>query len=181
MSADDADYYYNHLQREINWQQPRIHIYGREIASPRLHAWHGDPDAFYTWSGVRHHPSPWTPLLVELKESLHTVIDASIFNGVLLNYYRNHQDSIGMHSDDEKELGEQPVIASLSLGSTRMLKFKSKSGHADPLNIKLNNGSLLLMRGNTQLNWKHGVAKTKKACGGRINLTFRNIILGSMS
>src|SRR5277367_596099 len=100
------------LIAEIPWQSEEVLMWGRRLSQPRLTAWHGDAGASYAYSGIELHPSPWTPILLDIKTRIEELVGAT-FNSVLLNYYRNHQDSIGFHSDDEPELGERPVIASL--------------------------------------------------------------------
>jgi alkylated DNA repair dioxygenase AlkB len=144
------------LVDETAWRQEKITVYGKPYPQPRLSAWHGDMG--YSYSGIRLQPLPWTPVLWRLK-------------------YRDHNDSMGMHSDDERELGKQPAIASLSLGEARdfILKHRRRKD-LKPVKLPLDSGSLLLMRGDTQQNWRHGINKLRRACGPRINLTFRNII-----
>jgi alkylated DNA repair dioxygenase AlkB len=167
------------LQRliaETSWRAEEVVMWGRRVPQPRLTAWYGDPGNSYAYSGIQLDPLPWTPLLRDIKACVEKTV-GSIFNSVLLNYYRGQQDSIGFHSDDEPELGEQPVIASLSLGAQRtfILKHK-KSRAAKPVHLRLGSGSLLLMRGDTQHCWRHGILKESRPCGPRVNLTFRKII-----
>jgi alkylated DNA repair dioxygenase AlkB len=164
------------LIAEIDWRVEEVVMWGRRVPQPRLTAWYGDPGASYTYSGLQLAPLPWTPLLLDIKGHVGTAAGSS-FNSVLLNYYRDHHDSIGFHSDDEPELGKQPVIASLSLGEERtfILKHK-KSRAAKPVHLRLASGSLLVMRGDTQHCWRHGILKESRPCGPRINLTFRTII-----
>lgn len=119
-------------------------------------------------------PLPWTPRLSQLRQIVESTCDET-FNSVLLNYYRNERDSMGFHSDDERELGPRPVIASLSLGASRVFVLKHKRLRSPPINIPLDSGSLLLMKGDTQRNWKHGIPKSAKRLGPRVNLTFRRI------
>ena len=143
---------------------------------PRLTAWYGDADARYVYSGLARDPLPWTPRLLAMKASIERATGHR-FNSVLLNYYRNERDSMGMHSDDEPELGDEPAIASFSLGQARNLVFKHKFDRArKPVRIELGDGSLLLTRGPTQRNWKHGIAKGSRPLGPRLNLTFRHIV-----
>jgi alkylated DNA repair dioxygenase AlkB len=161
---------------ETPWRAERIVLFGKQHLQPRLTAWYGDPDSGYRYSGLDLAPQPWTPLLSMLKRSVETVADAT-FNSVLLNRYRDHRDGMGMHSDDEPELGVEPVIASLSLGETRTLVFRHRSSASlARVRIPLPSGSLLVMRGRTQANWKHGIDKQTRICGQRVNLTFRRII-----
>jgi len=164
------------LIAEVPWQSQEVTMWGRKIPQPRLTAWHGDPGRIYAYSGIELHPSPWTPLLLDIKTRVEEAA-GSAFNSVLLNYYRDHHDSIGFHSDDEPELGERPVIASLSLGEARTFILKHKrSREIEPVRLRLASGSLLLMKGDTQHSWRHGIPKESRACGSRVNLTFRTII-----
>lgn len=133
--------------------------------------WMGDADAKYRYSGVDHSPLPWLPLVAELRKKAEHTAQAR-FNSVLANLYRHGDDSIGWHSDNEKELGANPTIASLSLGETRLFKMRhQKTG--EQREVELTGGSLLIMRGAFQHHWKHCVPKTKEHKGPRINLTFR--------
>jgi alkylated DNA repair dioxygenase AlkB len=152
-------------------------MFGREVTAPRLTAWFGDPHASYVYSGVRHDPVPWTPTLADLRARVERATEHA-FNSVLLNFYRDGEDSVSWHSDDEPELGAQPVIASLSLGATRVFQLKHKR-RADlaRVDIELSHGSLLLMSGNCQSHWKHQIPKRRGRTrpGPRINLTFRRV------
>jgi len=164
------------LTAEVAWEQRAIRMFGRELPQPRLTAWHGDPAARYTYSGLTWEPRPWTPALLDLRQRVAAATGAR-FNSVLLNYYRDGRDSMGWHADDEPELGPSPVIASLSLGATRRFRLRPigpKAGAlAQPLGLDLPNGSLLLMRGPTQHCWQHALPKTARPTGPRLNLTFR--------
>ncbi|MFK7974885.1 MAG: alpha-ketoglutarate-dependent dioxygenase AlkB [Halioglobus sp.] len=172
---DSAEALFTALHEQTQWQEEDIVVYGRRYKQPRLLAWHGDPGTTYVYSGVRHEPKPWTSLLLELRRTIEALVGHS-FNSVLLNLYRDNQDSMGMHADDEPELGPEPVIASLSLGETRTFRLKHKRDRSIPLaKIPMPSGSLLVMSGATQQNWKHGIAKERATCGPRINLTFRKI------
>jgi alkylated DNA repair dioxygenase AlkB len=156
-----------------NWRHEEITVYGKSYLQPRLSAWYGDLS--YSYSGIRLEPMPWTPTLLDLKSRVEALTGHE-FNSVLLNYYRDQNDSMGMHSDDERELGPQPVIASLSLGDERRFLLKHKTrGDLKTVKLALPAGSLLLMRGDTQQYWRHGINKEKHPCGPRINLTFRAI------
>ena len=164
------------LIAEVPWRAEEVVIYGRKVPQPRLTAWYGDAGKSYAYSGIELEPRPWTPLLLAIKSRVETATGSS-FNSVLLNYYRDNRDSIGFHSDDEPELGAQPVIASLSLGDDRIFVFKHKRlKQTEPMRLSLPSGSLLLMRGETQHNWRHGVPKESRPRGARVNLTFRTII-----
>jgi alkylated DNA repair dioxygenase AlkB len=161
------------------WRADSVVVWGKQYPQPRLTAWYGDAEARYEYSGLALEPLPWTARLLAIKASVERV-SGSRFNSVLLNYYRNERDSMGMHSDDEPELGSEPVIASVSLGATRTLVFRHRSDRSrKPLRIALADGSLLLMRGSTQQWWKHGIAKERRPCGARVNLTFRRIVVRS--
>jgi alkylated DNA repair dioxygenase AlkB len=164
------------LIADVPWRQENILVWGKVYRQPRLTAWYGDNGSDYTYSGINLTPMPWTDLLLEIRTRVETVTEAS-FNSVLLNFYRDNRDSMGFHSDDEPELGERPVIASLSFGEERTLVLKHKVNKlAKPVRLRLESGSLLLMKGETQRYWKHGIAKETRSCGPRINLTFRSIV-----
>lgn len=164
------------LRQEIQWRQETIKLWGKDYLQPRLSAWYGDADTGYTYSGVVLRPRPWTNTLLAIKSDIERT-SGHRFNSVLLNLYRNEQDSVGWHSDAEPELGTMPVIASLSLGQTRTFRLRHKSKkECKPVVIELTDGSLLLMEGSTQRFWQHSIAKERKACGPRINLTFRTIL-----
>lgn len=158
---------------DCDWRQREISLYGKSCLQPRLSAWYGERG--YRYSGVLHQPGPWTPLLQTLRERVEAVTGHA-FNSVLLNYYRDHNDRMGMHSDDERELGPQPVIASLSLGETRRLVLRHKTRKdLQTIRLELPCGSLLLMQGDTQRNWRHGINAERRPCGARVNLTFRQV------
>jgi alkylated DNA repair dioxygenase AlkB len=167
---------FDQLSVDVPWRQESILVWGKMYLQPRLVAWYGDRGSDYTYSGIKLTPLPWTDLLLEIKRTIETVTEAS-FSSVLLNYYRDNRDSMGFHSDDEPELGLRPVIASLSLGEERTLILKHKLNKlAKPVRLKLASNSLLLMKGETQRYWTHGIAKESRQCGPRINLTFRRIV-----
>jgi alkylated DNA repair dioxygenase AlkB len=167
------------LQRliaEVPWRSEQVVMWGRKVFQPRLTAWYGDACSRYAYSGVELDPLPWTPILADIKARIEAAV-GSPFNSVLLNYYRDHRDSVGFHSDDEPELGARPVIASLSLGEERTFVLKHRKSRAvQPVHLRLASGSLLLMKGDTQRHWRHGVPKENLPCGPRVNLTFRTII-----
>jgi alkylated DNA repair dioxygenase AlkB len=173
LSTPNADIFAR-LLAETPWREESVRVYGKRHLQPRLTAWYGD--ASYTYSGLRLEPLPWTALLLELRAAVEAACGRR-FNSVLLNRYRNGRDSMGMHSDDEPELGSDPVIASLSYGTTRTLILRHKR-NKDTLRLALTDGSLLLMAGTTQRNWLHGINKSARPLGERINLTFRYIAQG---
>jgi alkylated DNA repair dioxygenase AlkB len=173
--AQTAEAVMKHLIDEIPWRAESIVVWGKTVLQPRLIAWYGDKGANYTYSGIHHDPLPWTDTLIDIKTRVEKVADTS-FNSVLLNYYRHHRDSMGLHSDDEPELGHRPIIASLSLGEDRTFILRHKTRRdLKTFRLKLASGSLLLMEGDTQHCWKHGIEKEKRPCGPRINLTFRRV------
>lgn len=163
------------LRAEIPWEQHRLRLYGREVASPRLSCWMGDADAVYTYSRTRFVPRPWTALVAALRDGLQA-LSAQRFNSVLCNLYRDGNDSMGLHSDDEAELGPQPLIASLSLGATRRFRLRHKRDPARKLELDLPAGSLLLMSGTTQQEYRHELPKALRVKQARLNLTFRQVV-----
>lgn len=164
------------LIAQTPWRAEEVTVWGKRHLQPRLSAWYGDPGSRYRYSGLDLEPLPWTVTLQTIRRAVETAAGAS-FNSVLLNHYRNHRDSMGFHSDDEPELGAEPVIASLSLGETRTFTLKHRRRKdVEPVRLALHSGSLLVMRGETQRNWKHGIAKQSQPCGPRVNLTFRRIL-----
>jgi alkylated DNA repair dioxygenase AlkB len=169
-----ADRWLRQLLEQITWQQPSVLLFGRRHPVPRLLAWHGDAQAVYRYSGILHKPLPWTALLTEIRERVTSSLGQS-FNAVLLNLYRDGQDSMGWHSDDEPELGPEPLLASLSLGGTRRFDLRRKGHTRIEQSLALTHGSLLVMGGQTQHHWQHQVAKTRRCCDVRLNLTFRTI------
>jgi alkylated DNA repair dioxygenase AlkB len=161
------------LLDEITWQQDSMNTPAGKIPFPRLTGWQGDPGAVYVYSGIRNVPKPWTPSVLLLKTKAEAAAQTA-FNSVLINRYRTGMDSMGWHADKERELGLEPVIASVSLGTTRTFDFrhaKTRQTHT----LQLTHGSLLIMRGRTQLDWAHRVPKEPEARGERINLTFRYV------
>ncbi|HLA31730.1 MAG TPA: alpha-ketoglutarate-dependent dioxygenase AlkB [Pseudomonas sp.] len=169
-----ADLWLAQLHAETPWQQPQLQLYGRKVVLPRLVAWYGDAEASYRYSGLTHRPLPWTPLLAQIRARLVAAVGQPL-NGLLLNYYRDGQDSMGWHSDDEAELGRNPLVASLNLGGSRRFDLRRKGHSRIEYSLLLNHGSLLVMGGPTQHYWQHQVAKTRSPCAPRLNLTFRLI------
>lgn len=174
LGATEADALLDELAQHLAWRQDQIKIYGRWVNIPRLQAWYGDAKAHYHYSGLSLEPQPFPQTLNQLKQKIEEESGYS-FNAVLANYYRNGQDTMGWHSDNEKELGRNPVIASISLGHPRRFQFKHRQNKALRREVKLANGSLLLMAGATQHHWLHGIPKEAKIAEPRINLTFRYI------
>ncbi|HSC84169.1 MAG TPA: alpha-ketoglutarate-dependent dioxygenase AlkB [Pseudomonas sp.] len=174
LDATRADCWLAQLLSETPWQQPHVFLHGRHYPVPRLLAWYGDAEASYRYSGLTHQPLPWTPLLAEIRAAVEQAAGQRL-NGVLLNYYRDGNDSMGWHSDDEAVLGCDPLIASLNLGGTRRFDLRRKGQQRIEHSLQLGHGALLVMRGATQHHWQHQVAKTAKPVAPRINLTFRLI------
>ena len=178
LPADAADKLFNTLrdpvQAGIDWEVHRLRLFGREVDSPRLSRWIGDPGTSYRYSGVRFEPASWPRALSVIRKAVNAAAGEQ-FNSVLANLYRDGNDTMGWHSDDEPELGAQPIIASLSLGASRKFVLKSKESGGEKLELQLEHGSLLVMRGETQKNYRHSLPRTKKVSGERINLTFRRI------
>ena len=170
----ESDELFSKLYSEIKWRQDTIQIFGQSILLPRLTAWYGDKGKTYTYSGIEQHPESWTPTLLNIKARVEEIAEVR-FNSVLLNLYRNGKDSVSWHSDDEPELGQNPIIGSVSFGGTRRFCFRHKRIRNHKIEIELPQGSFLLMRGETQHHWLHQIPKTSKSVGDRINLTFRII------
>jgi alkylated DNA repair dioxygenase AlkB len=173
-SKETSDFYFTELIRGIQWKQEPIKIFGREVMQPRLTAWYGDNDKPYTYSGITMYPHAWTPILREIRQKIEPVAGAT-FTSALLNRYRNGQDSMGWHRDNEKELGKNPVIGSVSFGEARVFQFRNYKNKTVKKSIWLTHGSLLLMRGETNHCWEHQLPKTNEPLAERINITFRII------
>ncbi len=174
LAASVALHYLERLSAELDWQQEVATIVGRRVPIPRLVCWYGDEGSVYQYSGLTHYPQAWTETLLGLRQSVESA-SGHRFNSVLGNLYRDGQDSMGWHADQEKVLGSNPFIASLSLGAERLFKIRhNKTGETVAINLA--NGSLLLMGGSLQHHWRHCVPKTQQAKSARINLTFRKIL-----
>lgn len=171
----EASRLFDELRHGVAWHQEEVMIFGQRRLVPRLVAWCGDPGARYTYSGTVHEPLPWSADLVTIRTRVRELTGCT-FNSVLLNLYRDGRDGMGWHSDDEPELGPDPVIASVSLGATRRFCMRHRRHRDRKLDLSLSSGSLLLMAGPTQHNWLHAVPKTSVTVGERINLTFRTIL-----
>jgi alkylated DNA repair dioxygenase AlkB len=170
----EANKYFNLLKKEIQWQQDDIKIFGKIYPQPRLTALYANNNKSYSYSNIKMQPITFTPTLFDIKSKIEKRLNSQ-FTSCLLNLYRNGQDSNGWHADNEKELGLNPVIASLSLGAERVFHMKHRNDKKEKVKINLTNGSLLVMRGRTQHHWLHQIPKTRKKVGERINLTFRII------
>ena len=175
LTPTEAKNYFNLLQNNISWKQEEVRFYGKTYPVPRKTAWYGYEGFNYSYSGITCFPEVWTKELLEIKSQIEQFIPEEDFTSVLLNLYNNGNDKMGWHADDEKELGTNPIIASISFGAERTFQLKHNSDKTQKKNIVLEHGSLLIMRGTTQHFWKHQIPKTSKAVGSRINLTFRVI------
>ncbi len=173
-SKTESDQLFNTLMQEISWKQEPIIIFGRQVIQPRLTAWYGDEGMSYRYSGITMQPDRWTAALLQIKERIEQV-SGKRFNSALLNLYRDGKDSMGWHRDNEKELGINPVIGSVSFGATRKFVLKHYRDHALKRSVELTHGSFLCMQGKTQHCWLHSIPKTEKPLGSRINITFRII------
>jgi alkylated DNA repair dioxygenase AlkB len=169
-----ADDYFHYLLAEVPWQQDSIRLFGKTHKQPRLTALYGDHGKTYSYSGITMHPYSFPQSLLQLKIQVEAFTREE-FTTCLLNRYRNGNDSNGWHADDEKELGRNPVIASVSLGAVRTFRLKHRREKNLKHKIDLEHGSLLLMKGATQHHWLHQLPKTRRQVGERVNLTFRYI------
>ncbi|MFO3704928.1 alpha-ketoglutarate-dependent dioxygenase AlkB family protein [Xanthomonas codiaei] len=174
LDATQADALLQALLAQVRWEVHRIRLFGRVVDSPRLSSWIGDADASYRYSGTQFAPQPWLEVLQPLRARLQAETGHP-FNSVLVNRYRSGADAMGWHSDDEPELGAQPLIASVSLGATRRFAFKHRDDAALKQTLALGHGDLLLMGGQTQRHYRHALPRTARPVGERINLTFRQI------
>ncbi|UUE99407.1 alpha-ketoglutarate-dependent dioxygenase AlkB family protein [Xanthomonas hortorum] len=176
LQAAQADVLMQALLQQVQWEVHRIRMFGRLVDSPRLSSWIGDAEASYRYSGTRFAPQPWLDALQPVRTRLQDETGHP-FNSVLVNRYRSGNDAMGWHSDDEPELGAQPLIASVSLGAARRFAFKHRDDAALKQTLELGHGDLLLMGGDTQRHYKHSLPRIVKPVGERINLTFRQIAM----
>ncbi|TRO65383.1 alpha-ketoglutarate-dependent dioxygenase AlkB family protein [Christiangramia sabulilitoris] len=174
LTKKNADRYLTQLLKYEKWRHDKIKLFGREIFQPRLTALFGESGKSYTYSGLEMKPVSFTSELEEIRTNCEKVCNSS-FNVCLANLYRDGSDSMGWHSDNEKELGDEPVIASVSLGAERIFHIKHKTDKSETQKIRLHHGSLLIMKGKTQESWKHQLPKSKRVVSPRVNLTFRRI------
>ena len=175
MPADKARFYYDSLLLDINWKQEETKMFGKTYPGPRKTAWYGYPEFNYKYSGIMCNPEPWTKELMDIKRVIEHFLPNEIFNSVLLNLYRDGNDKVSWHADDEPELGINPTIASVSLGAVRRFDLKHKEDPDKKLQIELASGSLVIMKGALQHHWLHQIPVQKKINEPRINLTFRTI------
>jgi len=172
--TDESERIYRRLVQEQNWPDNRYIVAGRQFTLPRLQTWHADPGIRYSYSNNLLQTRSWTPLLSGIRSQVESSLNFR-FNSVLVNWYRNGDDYVGWHADNEQELGEQPFIASLTFGAERHLQFRHKKS-LEQGRILLRNGSLLIMQPDFQHHWLHSVPIDQNLAEGRINLTFRKVI-----
>jgi alkylated DNA repair dioxygenase AlkB len=170
----DANHYRDKLLTDIAWKNDEAIIFGKHIITKRKVAWYGDADYSYAYSGTTRHALPWTKELLELKALVES-LTGTIYNSCLLNLYHTGDEGMAWHSDDEKSLGKDSTIASLSFGAERKFALKHRETKQG-VSLMLEHGSLLVMKGTTQTHWLHALPKTKKVTTPRINLTFRTMV-----
>jgi alkylated DNA repair dioxygenase AlkB len=174
-SKEESDLFFRELLVQVEWKQMPIKIYGKEVMQPRLTAWFADEGVQYTYSGLTLGPVKWHPAILNIKQRVEGS-SGFRFNSALLNLYRDGNDSMGWHRDNEKELGNDPPVASVNFGATRKFLIRDYHKKENTISLDLEHGSFLLMCEETQHYWQHSVPKTSKASGTRINITFRNIL-----
>ena len=165
------------LLDNLPWQQPSVRLFGKSHPVPRLQSWHGDPGTGYRYSGLELQPEPWTPSLSRLRDRV-SELSGRAFNSVLVNLYRDGQDSMGWHADDEPELGPAPWVASVSLGARRDFALRRKGSSRTWRSLPLEHNSLLLMPPAMQRRWQHALPKRARVTEPRVNLTFRRVKVG---
>lgn len=173
-TREESGRYLQLLQETISWKQEPVILFGKTIMQPRLTAWYGDEGKAYSYSGITMQPQPWTDALLAIKTRVEAVA-GHYFNSALMNFYRNGQDSMGWHRDNESSLGPNPVIGSVSFGAEREFQFRHYMNRSLKRSVLLTHGSALIMAGATQHFWQHAIPKTAKPLGARINITFRKI------
>ncbi|MFD2909718.1 alpha-ketoglutarate-dependent dioxygenase AlkB family protein [Flavobacterium ardleyense] len=174
-SKEEADLLFEKIVNETPWQHDEITIFGKKILQPRLTCLFGNEGKPYSYSGLTMHPNSWSETILHIKTEVEKTIDQN-FTTVLANLYRNEKDSNGWHADNEKELGENPIIASVSFGEERKFQIRHNSDKNQKITVNLNHGSLLLMKEGSQIHYKHQIPKTSQPKKTRINLTFRTIL-----
>lgn len=170
-----ANTLFDELLQKTAWETSYLQIAGKTIPIPRQNAWYGDPNKSYTYSNIKLLAKPWFSTLNVIRQKISSTLSLQ-FNSCLLNLYRNENDSVAWHCDDEPELGRNPLIVSVSLGATRKFTLRSLNNHQEKLTLNLTHGSLLIMQGEIQHRYEHQIPKEKVKKTSRINLTFRNII-----
>ena len=173
LSEAEANGLFQQLLEQLDWQQLQVKLFGKTHDSPRLSAFYGDHGVNYRYSAITHQALPWHPVLLKLNQRLSNEFNLT-FNSTLANLYRDGQDAMGWHSDDEPELGRNPTIASINLGETRIFKFKHRTTN-ERYDLPLHHGDLLIMKGALQHHWMHAILKQNKPLNPRINLTYRMI------
>lgn len=173
-TKDQADFYLIQLIESIDWQREEIFMFGKKITTKRKVGWYGEQPFRYTYSNTTKQALPWTKELLELRTVIEEKTGKS-FNSCLLNLYHNGDEGMGWHSDDEPDLKKEGAIASLSFGAKRKFVFKHKDSKIK-VELYLDHGSLLVMKGTTQTFWMHTLPKSKKITTLRVNLTFRTIV-----
>ncbi|MFC3852463.1 alpha-ketoglutarate-dependent dioxygenase AlkB family protein [Salinispirillum marinum] len=173
LTPEDADQLYEHCSGALAWRQETIRMFGRVVLQPRLQVWMGD--MAYRYSGRTFEPTPWDEQLTALARRFQDELQVP-FNSVLCNWYQSGAHSMGWHSDNEPELGNEPVIVSVSIGAARRFVLRQRSNHQQRLEYLLGHGDVLVMRGRTQQRWEHALPKTQKPVGARINLTYRYLL-----
>ncbi len=171
---NEADNYFNNLLNTIKWKQDTITVFGKNHLQPRLTAFYANNSNIYKYSNIVMEPEQFNGDLLKIKNTIEAKLKIN-FTSCLANLYRSGKDSNGWHADNEKELGENPIIASVTFGTERIFYFKHRFDKEEKMKLILQHGSLLLMKGKTQTNWLHQIPKTQKDIGKRINLTFRII------
>ncbi len=177
--AAECERIYRHLRHQHQWPDNRYTVAGRQFILPRLQTWHADPGIRYSYSNNLLQTRPWTPVLSEIRSQIETYLNFS-FNSVLVNLYRNGNDYVGWHSDNEAELGEQPFIASVTFGAERRFEFRHKKSSENG-RVLLRSGTLLIMQPNFQHHWLHSLPIDQNVSEGRINLTFRKVITPALN
>jgi alkylated DNA repair dioxygenase AlkB len=168
----DSNFYMQKFINKMPWQQKSVLMYGKEVITPRLTVWYGDPDVDYSISGSSARPLLWTKELLEIKSKIEPLAGVK-FDSVLLNYYRDGNDSVSWHSDNDGIPGRNRIVGSVSFGQERNFDIRNKENHQLKYSIPLENGSYLLMKEGFQENWQHRIAKSTKPMDARVNLTFR--------
>lgn len=161
--------------KETPWSQKVVSMYDKQVITPRLSAWYADAETYDYTSLRKSTPNLWTPELLMIKRIIEPIAGVA-FNSVLLNYYRDGNDSVAWHSDNEKALGTHPAIASVTFGQVRSFDIRNKADHSEKYSVRLEHGSLLLMKGDLQSKWDHRIAKSPRSMKARLNLTFRVVI-----